>query len=87
MSICHKCIKIVLDKLDRNIRMIGLIVIMLSALYPVVELTRVIIVSGTYYLPEMRGHYVAEIIAMWVLYLGIIPVFILIGTTGKSNRT
>ena len=44
--------------------------------YPVVELTRVIAVSGTYYFPDMQGWFVFEIAGMWLLYLAIIPVYL-----------
>jgi hypothetical protein len=61
----------------RRLKYLGLIVIMLLALYPIAELTRVIIVSGTFYFPEMKGQLVAETTIMWVLYLSIVPVFLL----------
>jgi uncharacterized membrane protein len=61
----------------RRLKYLGLIMIMLLALYPIAELTRVIIVSGTYYFPEMEGQLIAETTIMWVLYLSIVPVFLL----------
>jgi uncharacterized membrane protein len=51
---------------------------MLLGLYPIVELTRVIVVSGEHYFPEMGGQFAAEIAIMWTLYLLIIPVFLLL---------
>lgn len=56
---------------------LGLALVMLLGLYPIVELTRVIIVSGQFYFPEMKGQFAAEIAVMWVLYLSIVPVFLL----------
>jgi hypothetical protein len=44
--------------------------------YPVIELTRVIVVSGTSYYPEMKGWFTFEIAGMWLLYLSIIPVYL-----------
>ena len=62
----------------RSIKLLGLALIMLMALYPIAELTRVILVSGEYYFPEMKGQFGAEITIMWAMYLSIIPVFLLI---------
>jgi len=62
----------------RYIKYLGLTLIMLLGLYPIAELTRVIVVSGTYYYPEMDGQFAAEIAIMWLLYLSIIPIFLLI---------
>jgi len=56
---------------------LGLALVMLLGLYPIVELTRVIIVSGQFYFPEMKGQFAAEIAVMWILYLSIVPVFLL----------
>lgn len=60
----------------RNIKYLVLILVMLLGLYPIIELTRVIIVSGEIYFPEMTGQFVAEIAIMWTLYLSIAPVFL-----------
>jgi uncharacterized membrane protein len=62
----------------RSIRFLGLVLIMLLALYPIAELTRVILVSGEYYFPEMKGQFGAEITIMWAMYVSIIPVFLLL---------
>jgi uncharacterized membrane protein len=62
----------------RSIKYLGLALIMLLALYPIAELTRVILVSGEYYFPEMKGQFGAEITVMWAMYLAIIPVFLMI---------
>ncbi len=51
---------------------------MLLGLYPITELTRIIIVSGEFYFPEMKGQFAAEIAIMWILYLSIVPVFLLL---------
>lgn len=51
--------------------------IMSGGLYPTVELTRVILVSGTYYYPGMTHYFYLEIAGMWIFYLAIIPVFLL----------
>jgi len=60
---------------------------MLLGLYPVVELTRVIIVGGTYYFPEMRFKFATEITVMWVLYLAIIPVFLMINRQKPTDNS
>jgi hypothetical protein len=76
---------------------------MLLGLYPIIELTRVIIVSGRYYFPDMDAQFFAEVAIMWLLYLAIIPVFLFIskhisikvsrrkkenpGTTGIAETT
>jgi hypothetical protein len=62
----------------RSIKFLGLALVMLLSLYPIAELTRVILVSGNYYFPEMEGQFAAEITIMWVLYLSIVPVFLII---------
>ena len=58
---------------------------MVLGLYPIVELTRVIIYSGKFYYPAMvtfhfisgeMGYY-TEITVMWILYLSIIPIGLL----------
>jgi len=69
----------------RTVRYLGLVLIMLLALYPIAELTRVILVSGEYYFPEMKGQFGAEIAIMWLLYLSIIPVFLLLNTHNLRN--
>jgi hypothetical protein len=60
------------------IKYLGLALVMLMGLYPIVELTRVIIVNGQYYFPEMSAQFNAEVAIMWVLYLGIIPVYLIV---------
>jgi hypothetical protein len=62
----------------RSIKYLGLALVMLLGLYPIAELTRVIVVSGTYYFPDMKGQFAAEIIVMWLLYLMIAPVYLMI---------
>jgi hypothetical protein len=62
----------------RHIKYLVLILIMLLALYPIAELTRVILISGEFYFPEMKGQFAAEIAIMWVLYLSIVPLFLMI---------
>jgi len=69
----------------RRIKYLGLALVMLLGLYPIVELTRVIIISGEYYFPEMGGQFAAEIAIMWTLYLLIIPVFLLL-TSGRLRH-
>jgi hypothetical protein len=64
----------------RNLKYLGLILVMLLGLYPIIELTRIIIVSGEFYFPEMKGQFAAEITIMWALYLAIVPVFLAINT-------
>ena len=62
---------------DRGlIKYLSLLLIMLLGLYPIVELTRVIVVSGTYYFPDMDAQFTLEIVLMWILYLSIVPVFL-----------
>ena len=58
---------------------------MLLALYPIAELTRVIVVSGEYYFPGMKGQFGFELAAMWTMYLAIIPVFLLINNHKIRN--
>ncbi len=53
------------------IKHLKLVMIMLLSAYPIVELTRVIRVSGQFYFPEMDGQFIAEIVIMWILYLSI----------------
>jgi hypothetical protein len=65
----------------RHIKYLVLILIMLLALYPIAELTRVILVSGEFYFPEMKGQFAAEIAIMWVLYLSIVPLFLMINNS------
>lgn len=69
----------------RYIKYLGLTLVMLLALYPIAELTRVILVSGEYYFPEMRGQFGAEIAIMWILYLSIVPVFLFISSRRIRN--
>ncbi len=61
----------------RQLKYLGMVLIMLLGLYPIAELTRVILVSGTYYFPGLKSQLIAEIIIMWTLYLSIAPVFLL----------
>ncbi len=74
--------------MDRQIRYLGLILVMLLGLYPIIELTRVIIVSGRYYFPDMDAQFFAEVAIMWLLYLSIIPVFLFISkhVTSRVSR-
>lgn len=58
------------------LKYLGLALIMLLGLYPIAELTRVIVVSGVFYFPDMTGQLYAEVAVMWVMYLSIIPVFL-----------
>jgi hypothetical protein len=60
-----------------KLRYLPLLAIMILGSYPVIELTRVIVVSGTYYFPDMKGWFALEIAAMWIFYLSIIPVYLL----------
>lgn len=55
---------------------LGLSLIMLLGLYPIIELTRIIILNGWTIWPEMKGCFWTEIAIMWTLYLAIIPVFL-----------
>lgn len=59
-----------------RLRYFPLLAIMFLSSYPVVELTRLIIVSGSLYYPEMQGWFVFELAGMWLLYLSIIPVYL-----------
>ncbi len=69
----------------RNIKYLVLALVMLLGLYPITELTRVIIVSGEYYFPEMKGQFAAEIAIMWILYLSIVPVFLVFNSYRLRN--
>ena len=69
----------------RSIKYLGLVLVMLLGLYPIVELTRVIVVSGVYYFPEMKGQFAAEVGIMWILYLMIVPVFLLVNQQRIRN--
>ena len=67
-----------------RLRLLPLLAIMFLGSYPVIELTRVIVVSGTYYYPDMKGWFGVEIAAMWLFYLSIIPVYLLFTRPGFS---
>jgi hypothetical protein len=54
--------------------------------YPVIELTRVIVVSGTSYYPDMKGWFTFEIAGMWLLYLSIIPVYLFFTRTSLNKK-
>ena len=49
---------------------------MLCGLYPIAELTRIILVAWEWYYPAMGGKFILEIALMWLMYLGIIPLYI-----------
>ncbi len=74
-----------MDIIYRHRRLLGLILIMLLTLYPAVELTRVIVVAGPLYFPQMQGKFVYEIVTLWVMYLLMIPVYLWI-TADASKR-
>lgn len=57
-------------------RWLVLAIIMLCGLYPVLELTRMILVAWEWYYPAMGGEFIREIALMWLMYLGIIPLYI-----------
>jgi hypothetical protein len=61
-----------------------LLILMLLGLYPIAELTQLILVSGVYYYPELKGQFVGEIVVMWALYAAVIPVFL--GFAGQNAR-
>jgi|PlaIllAssembly_1097288.scaffolds.fasta_scaffold1474041_1 hypothetical protein len=67
-----------------RLRLLPLLAIMFLGSYPVIELTRVIVVSGTHYYPEMQGWFALEIAGMWLLYLSIIPVYLFFTRPGFS---
>jgi hypothetical protein len=69
----------------RSVKFLGLVLVMLLALYPIAELTRVILVSGEYYFPEMKGQFGAEIAIMWSMYIMIIPVFLAVNSHKLRN--
>jgi hypothetical protein len=58
---------------------------MVLALYPVVELTRVILVAGALYFPDMHISFAIEIALMWALYLAIIPAFLILEKRGRMD--
>lgn len=66
-----------------KLRFLGLALIMLLGLYPIAELTRVILISGYAYYPNMNVQFIVEIIIMWLLYLAIIPVFLFTSRRAK----
>jgi len=72
--------------MDGRIRYLVLALILLLGLYPIIELTRVILISGEYYFPEMGTQFAAEIAIMWFLYLLIIPVFLLFTRRWSPNN-
>jgi hypothetical protein len=55
---------------------LALMLIMLLVAYPVIELTKLIAVAGPYYWPDDTGMFMAEIAIIVVLYLAIIPVYL-----------
>jgi flagellar biosynthesis/type III secretory pathway M-ring protein FliF/YscJ len=69
----------------RNLKYLVLTLVMLLGLYPIAELTRVIVVSGEYYFPDMKGQFIAEIAIMWALYLAIVPVFLVFNNHSIRN--
>ncbi len=52
--------------------------------YPIIELTRLILISGTFYFPGMQGWFAVEIATMWLFYVSIIPVYLLFTRPGFS---
>jgi hypothetical protein len=64
----------------RQIKYLALFLVMLLGLYPIAELTRVILISGEFYFPHMKGQFGAEIAIMWTLYFSIIPVYLLVNS-------
>jgi hypothetical protein len=60
---------------------------MLLGLYPIAELTRVIVVSGNYYFPQMHGEFAGEIVFMWTFYLCIVPTFLFFTSKRVSRWT
>lgn len=67
-------------------RVFVLFLILLCAAYPVMELTRLIVVNALInrLYPEMPiGLFYFELVYIWVMYLAIIPVY-LIATRGKE---
>ena len=67
-------------------RVFVLFLILLCAAYPVMELTRLIVVNALInrLYPEMHiGLYYLELAFIWVMYLAIIPVY-LIATRGRE---
>lgn len=69
-------------------RVLVLFLILLLSAYPVMELTRLIVVNALInrLYPEMPiGLYYLEIVYIWVFYLAIIPVY-LIATRGREWR-
>ncbi len=60
-----------------------LLIILILGLYPIVELTRVIIINGSLF-PDLKEQFIWEVIIMWILYLLIIPIFLLTG--GKNGH-
>ena len=48
--------------------------VMVLCLYPIVELTRIIVVDGMRLYPDKLPHFIFELAFMWVFYLGIIPI-------------
>lgn len=55
---------------------IVLILIMALVAYPVIELTRVILVAGRFYWPEETGMFAVELAVIWTGYLAIIPLYL-----------
>ena len=68
-----------------SLKYLGLALVMLLGLYPIAELTRVILVSGMFYFPEMQGQLYAEVAVMWILYLSIVPVFLMFNGRNLSG--
>lgn len=71
-----------------SLKYLSLILIMLLALYPIAELTRVITIDELirHLNPEINiGNFYAEITIMWILYLCIIPAYLWI-TSKKGYR-
>ncbi len=59
-----------------KLRYLPLLAIMFLGSYPVIELTRVILVDGRHYYPELLGWFIFEIAGMWLPYLAIVPIYL-----------
>jgi hypothetical protein len=68
-----------------KLKLLKLILIMACGLYPIAELTRLILISGRYYYPEMEPQFYTEVSVMWIMYLSIPIIFYKINHGGKNE--
>jgi hypothetical protein len=69
------------------LKCLTIFLIMALAAYPILELTRIIVVNGWTLWPEMKGLFWLEIILMWILYLSIPAIYLVTERTLRRINT